>query len=504
MTSKLLTLWAYAKRHRLFCLVCLFVVRGFFCYYGYDRRPLFSSNDEVIVNDAALALARGQGLRLASFEGLELARMWAHYPPVFFLTQGAIFKAGGFCPGAVRLPGIVYSFAGVAILVLILASLHRARIIDRFGAVIAGALLFVDPYFLVISRVGRMEPLALFFGLSGIACVTCARTPLAVPMRRWIAGGALTGLAISTHPTAFLYWIAFAAFAAIAPREGIGRRVLAVVVVPGLTALLIWIAVYRGQSGVAFEQMHHLSQISLKPTLGLIDFFHAVGNRNLDEFSHAGGTTYIVLFAGWLALALRPAFQRRESNLENWRLLVFVAAGVLQTAVAWKFTLYCARAILFVPLGAINLALALSFLPKPPRRAIAIIVGAFVSLQVSLFLMYFARLPRNWNSWSPDRFDALVGSLPANRVASTFELWHAFMKANRQVRIVDFSLIPDQHYWVENPRRLEDYDTIILTESEYANKAPDASGLTDADWSRSSFHADEKNYLVFQKKPQAR
>ena len=430
-------------------LLCLFVVRGFFCFYGFDRRPLVSSNDEVIIEDPALALARGQGLRLVSFPGLELTKMWAHYPPAFFLIQAAVYKVFGFSPASSRIPGICFSLLGVAILCGILVALFRTEYIDRFAMFASLLLLLFDPFIVVISRVGRMEQLALFFGLAGLAAVICATSPLRVSLWRWYCGAVLIGLSISTHPSAVLYWITFAALVFIARRElGIFKMAL-LLAIPAFAMAALWCAVYGDRSLIALDQMIRISRISVAPSLGMANFLQSIRARDIDMFKQAGGTAYVLLFAGWAALAVRAAI-RPHSGPERWRsaLWVFLIAGLFQMIAAWKFNLYVARTLLFVPLGILNLSIAIAWLPQIQRRVVAALAGAFAMVQLALFVNYFTRLTANRETWSPGRFDALVDSIPANAtVLSTYQLWHTFMGRGREVAIIDTSLMPDRIFW---------------------------------------------------------
>lgn len=77
-------------------LAAFFTLRIFACWYGFDRLPSVSSKDEVIINDPALALSRGEGLIAPSFGGKRISTLYAQHPPLYVLTQAVVFDVFGF------------------------------------------------------------------------------------------------------------------------------------------------------------------------------------------------------------------------------------------------------------------------------------------------------------------------------------------------------------------------------------------------------------------------
>ena len=490
------------RRAILLTIVCIVaLLRTALCFYGYDRRPLASSNDEVVIQDAPLSWARGQGLRLASFEGLELAKFYAHYPPVYTVTQAALYRVFGFSMAVVRLPGIIYSLIGLLFTAGILVRWQRAGLLDAFGAWTSGILLLIDPFIAVVSRVGRMEPMAMMFGVMGISFIADSSCDYVTANRkRLIASGVLVGLALATHVAAVAYWVMFVGLL-ITTQERIKLRNKTLLVSLPIAVLgLIWIAVYRERSVEGIQQMLRISRTLLPPSFGFRDLTVGLLYSNQDLIKKVGGTAFVLLWAGWLFALARPFFSTDESSRNSRRMLItFAVVAVIQIFIGWKLSLYVARTYLFLPLAIVFLAAATSHMSRVPRRIIVVGCVIFAAAQLSLFAQYYRRLPGHWHEWSPNRFDDLVRSIPENqRVVSTYELWHAFMKANRPVSITDFTLVADRMLVEQRPGMLETYDVAILN-CETRDIAHLTGSFPAAQWSETALIDDDQTFNVMRR-----
>ena len=490
------------RRAILLTIVCIVaLLRTALCFYGYDRRPLASSNDEVVIQDAPLSWARGQGLRLASFEGLELAKFYAHYPPVYTVTQAALYRVFGFSMAVVRLPGIIYSLIGLLFTAGILIRWQRAGLLDAFGAWTSGILLLIDPFIAVVSRVGRMEPMAMMFGVMGIYFITDSGSNYVTTNRmRLIASGVLVGLALATHVAAVAYWVMFVGLI-ITTQEQIklsNKAVLASLPIAVLT--LIWIAVYRERSVEGIHQMVRISRTLLPPSFGFRDLAVGLLHSNQDLIKKVGGTAFLLLWAGWLFALARPFIPTDESSSNSRRMLItFAVVAVIQIFIGWKLSLYVARTFLFLPLALLFFAAAISHMSRVPSRIIVVGCVIFATAQFSLFAQYYRRLPGHWNEWSPNRFDDLVHSIPENqRILSSYELWHAFMKADRPVRITDFTLVSDRQLIQQHPDLLETYDVAILNDE--TRQLASRSALFTSGWVEKKITDDDETFFIEQRK----
>jgi 4-amino-4-deoxy-L-arabinose transferase-like glycosyltransferase len=491
-------------------VVIALTIRTFLCFYGFDRRPLVTGPDEAVLQDAALSWARGTGYRLASLEGLGLAETFAHHPPLYLMAQAAVYQLTGFSVEAMRLPGIICGIVALLLFAGMLARWFHGGVISGPAVAIAGALILADPLILVVSRVARMEPMGMMFGMAAMFCVAGRRTLVVEDFKRWIAGALFIGLALATHFSTATYFVAFlGASLAVVPRFSV-PKLLSLAALPVLVLASIWFCTYGGKS---LEAVHELIRTAdsvtagsrphegAPPTLGFEYVWRAVTARDFDSVKRVGGTAYAVLWICWLTvLAAAVAARRRYREPGGKLLLVLAGVTVIQIAIAWKLSLYMVRVALYAPLAALALALAWGNLPRWARRTGAGLAAIFVAFQLALVTGYYLRLARGWDAWSPSRFDSLVASIPPDaRVVSSFELWHTFMAAGRPVRITDFSLRPDQLYWEANPGALATYDVAILN-PQTRDLAERASVFSAAEWSETSFVDDGLKFWVMRRR----
>ena len=493
------------RRKAILCLVAFaFLLRLGLCFTGYDRRPFMTSNDEAVVLDPAVSLAWGEGLRAPSLEGLDLANRFYHYPPLSFFVQGGIFRVCGVSAATMRIPSIVEHLLGLLVLFWILRQGCRSGLMDAFAAWIAAALILADPFLLILSRIGRMEHLGALLGLGGIAFALGARLPGGgIRFRKFLAGAVLIGLALATHPSAVLYQIFFYALAALAWNELGWTRRLCLFSMPGVAFLAVWGVGFGAASLEALRQMQALAGFNLKPSLGWELLQSAVAHRNFEDFKQLGATAYLLVVGGWMLLCIRPLAGRGNAP-EAWRKgsRIFAVAALLQMAAAWKMNLYVSRTMLYAPLAAVHIAIGLSFLPKTGRRIAAAATTLFVCIGVAATAGYFLQLAKNWNAWSADRFAPLVSSFPKEaKVASTFELWHEWMKQHRPVRMIDPSLPIDHLYWLEDPLRFSRFDGVIFSSRTggLRQSALKAGAFPASEWSEESFARDDAVYFVYRK-----
>jgi hypothetical protein len=61
--------------------------------------------DEIIINDPAIALSRGQGLIAPSFTGspMGIDKLYAHFPPLYIYLQSYVFRLFGISAYSLRL-----------------------------------------------------------------------------------------------------------------------------------------------------------------------------------------------------------------------------------------------------------------------------------------------------------------------------------------------------------------------------------------------------------------
>jgi len=240
-----------------------------------DRTPSIN-RDEVMLNEPAKELALHGRLRSTVFagaQGFDRAYFWQ--PPGQVLVEAACYKVLGFGIVQTRLPSVLFG-AGVAALVYLVT-------IQLFGsslaALIAAIVFSLDPLFIYVARLGRMDTQCLFFSLLGVSfCLRALKqarptspesgignreSGIGSPDSRsdirdsrfvpwFVPAGLAIGLAGITHPVAVSWAIALGALILMQQRS---RRPATLAVFGASCALpaLIWV-------GSALPSLHLFAQ----------------------------------------------------------------------------------------------------------------------------------------------------------------------------------------------------------------------------------------------------
>jgi 4-amino-4-deoxy-L-arabinose transferase-like glycosyltransferase len=147
-------------------LIALVLSRIILVWYGFDRLPFLSSNDEVLYNDAAVAMSKGFGLVAKSLAGtMDLGKIYGHHPPLFPLIQSVIFRLFGFSAFTLRALGIACFILYSILFIVLLYRLKNIGIYDDFSFFSTDLLFISDPTSFDYARWGRPDSLALFFGI---------------------------------------------------------------------------------------------------------------------------------------------------------------------------------------------------------------------------------------------------------------------------------------------------------------------------------------------------
>src|ERR1039458_6588905 len=127
------------------------------------------TQDEVMLNDPARELARGDGLRTTVFGSIDdFDKVYLFQPFGQALAMALVYKVFGFGLLQTRLPGVL--LAGGCIW-LLYYWVYRASGSLTAGS-IAALLLALNPGFMLTSREGRMDVFCILFLLGGLLCLT--------------------------------------------------------------------------------------------------------------------------------------------------------------------------------------------------------------------------------------------------------------------------------------------------------------------------------------------
>lgn len=186
------------RMRELGCAALLTSVVAFAAYGTYLRflrdPPVWP--DEALFASPARELLHHGRLGTRVLEGLlpGIERMTYYVPPVYLVALSSLFALFGESIVTMR----AFSVLCACVVAWLLARISRQLGADRGVALLAPALLLLDPVFSRGSRIGRMDMLAL-------ACVLGAVTLALSRDRRAraaLCSGVFAGLAVSVHPMA--------------------------------------------------------------------------------------------------------------------------------------------------------------------------------------------------------------------------------------------------------------------------------------------------------------
>jgi len=165
------------------------------------RLSLIAANrfygDEALYAHWALLIATGRDVFLRT----EIVDK----PPLFFYTLAVFFRVLGNSETVARLPNIIASVSGIAIVYEIARHLYSRRV-----ATLAALFLALSPFDILFAPTAFTDPLMVALALG-----SC----LAALKGRYQAAGLLAGLAGLTKPTALFFLPLVAFMAAVAPRN---------------------------------------------------------------------------------------------------------------------------------------------------------------------------------------------------------------------------------------------------------------------------------------------
>jgi hypothetical protein len=452
----------------LFAVLALFAANVALSWRRYDTVPSLAGFDEVMINDAALGVARFGEMRAPGLEGTPLGSIYSLFPPGFPLAQGAVIRVFGLTPLSLRfLSKIPYLLACVLGL-LIVRSLWRRNVFSSRSAMVVVVLWLSDFAGFWIGRQARMESLEELFGLTA----AWALLHHSDRRRTWWLAAALVGLAFCMHPSAIILWLPFLVGLWFF-RTFLGwRTVAACASLPILILGALWLAVHRERSLEALAIFRTLN--SYRSDVGFewgrwTGFLRAVqSTRKLDSASLAwlkpiGGLSFVVVLAGWALIALRLREGRNRWNRWN-RWVAFALACALAHILCAQFVtgVFSQRIMLYYPFALLGAGIALTrFGVKWERPALAIAVLIAVIQFATMFA--YTNLP---GDRSPDRYSTLPLPPGTRTVAGGTELWYYFASRNLPFRIVTFQRPMFADYWRLHPEHFDEFDAVILPEDD--------------------------------------
>ncbi len=466
-----------------------------FSWYAYDRVPIISTYDEAILNDPALSVSLGLGLRAPHLAGIELATIFAHFPPVYIFLQAATFRLAGFSALTLRFWPVTLGALDSVIVVFMLDLLWRRQVLTGVSAVIGGVIAIVDLPLLWSSRLGRLDSTVVFLGLSAALAVVSAKPGHDGALPRWLSAATLVGLALATHPAAVYYYWVYFVFVCVFFKHFGWRRSVLLLFLPGVVAAGIWTATYGAHSIEAIRQFRMIMEhrLDLNWGLGFGQWWALLIAGRWIEILRAGlswGTVVVSLSIPAIALLSSAGADCRS------RIAACIAAGVW--VIAWKITgLYVTRVVLVFPIAVFLLATSISALRGIglAAKAAAAFVSAVLLIETIALGSYLARGSGHDPGRAPTRFETLEFS-PSATIAAVPQLWFHFALTGRPFRMILDGFPLDTDYWTEKPSRFDAYDIVIIEEGSSLLRLPSLRNRKISRFRDSAFE-----YWICQRQP---
>ena len=451
-------------------LLVLLLVRVALVWVGFDRSPMASENDEVLMADQAATLAAGGGLRAASFEGLPIGTMYAHHPPVYSYLMAGVFKVFGVNVYSLRAPSLLAYCLFDLLCVLILARLGERQWLTPAGRNLALLLLVCESTGFMYSRFGRIDPVALLFcALAFLALLPPGRGDEPAGARglacgRAVASALFMGLALSSYIGAAFAAVAWALALLLAWRKR-PWQALAVGAVPLLVFAGLWVAVYRERSVDGVKQMCAIAKYMVTPGLGLQWIVDAGRAHDLRRALQSGGLDLLSgVLLGTFGIVGAIVLLRRRKPADRAALLWALGAPLICWGLMEGLTGQGrGKLIMILPLVYVAAAIVFSRAPAAVRRLGWIATSAIAAGGAVIIAAYLGMTLRHWRARSPDRFAPVVANIPRTAtVAGVPQLWLTFQERHQPYRDIDFGFGPDRVFWEHHVAWLAKYDYVLL------------------------------------------
>ena len=490
-------------------LLLALCAQGVTLWIGYDRLPLLPVvGDGPLIHDAPLSLAAGHGLVSPCFAGtLNFETMYAHHPPVYLLLQALIYRTFGLSPLTMRGLSLVATSLCTGLFLCCFVRLMRMIRTDRLILALTSFLLLVEPMFWYSGRWERMDSLVNVFAAAAFLFLLRAvdaggrGTAKGGISSAVVLAGVSTGLAVSTSLEGAVPALFLGVFVLVCWRRIGWRNVILFGLLPPLTFGLLWVVVYGGASVTALQQILAIAG------------HHTGGMMAASASGHHGptGLLYLLRMApiamaisvlAWGFGIVRMLHCPKAPGAENGICpAIDLSLPILLGLTAALFFLFFVagenprRFVLVLPFALASIGVFEKGLPSRWRQPLGAVLGLFGACSAAVIIGYLWTVVAQWQTRLPERFDALVASIPLSaRVAAVPDFWYAFQVHHRAVRLIDVGFPEDKLVWDRHPEALARYDYVILT------KEHPFAGLAGANRDQTDITCGRQQYTVFTSK----
>ena len=448
--------------------------------------PVFG--DEIVINDPAIALSRGQGLIAPSFtdsvSGLD--KLYAHFPPVYIYLQAAVFRVLGVSGLSLRLLTTVFSVASVVVFLLIAYKLLRDGVVKRRTAFFVGCLYALSAPVIILHRISRMESLIELLSLISLYCAlkltfgssddadeqaTTKQTRQISPL---LVAAIASGAALAAHPEAINAILPPALIILFAVQLRAGLK-LAFAALLCITPAAIWIATYGSRWWVALVQMAYIAEEKAPdpsmPQFGMDLLKKARSSQHDLMIFLFFSLTIIVLVWALIQVVRTGIASRKEGDLVSDNL------RSIHKALAISVPLTFLLLIFFLPASITRYEviypiylLLIAVLPAPYRNSGVLrpyVTAAVALVIVGQFVACIVYLTQNRISQEgpAGRYDFVLDCIPASaRVAASPQLWLAFQARDRPFSLLYPELDGLERWKKSSPDPLGRFDVVLLTD----------------------------------------
>jgi 4-amino-4-deoxy-L-arabinose transferase-like glycosyltransferase len=467
-------------------LVCLHAAAMLYRFGSIPNIPVFG--DEIVINDPAVALSRGQGLVAPSFvdsvAGID--KVYAHFPPVYIFLQAAVFHVFGISGYSLRILTTVFSIASVTLFLIIAGYLVRQRLMTRRTAVFVGCLYALSAPVIILHRISRMESMIEFLSLISLFSALKLTFPSRVGQREstiqtrkpyallLIIAALASGIALAAHPeavTAVLPSALIILFARGIPPPGKWTFVALLLATPAA----IWAFAYGPLWLVALRQMAYIARNKSPdpsmPQFGM-DLLRKAASSQHDLMVFLFFSLTVVVLVWAFIQVIRAARSSKETqspsdpNLRAVENALAIAVPATLAILLFLLPASITRYEVFYPIYLLLIAVLRA--PYPNRDGLRPYVSAAVALLIiGQFLACIRYLAENRNSADgpAERYDFVLNCIPSTaNVAASPQLWLAFERHNRPFALLYQGLDGLGQWKRHSADPLDRFDVILLTD----------------------------------------
>jgi hypothetical protein len=491
----------------------LLLLHTFFMLYRYGQLPVAPViGDEVIINEPAVALSRGQGLIAPGFRdsAFGLDKLYAHFPPVYIFAESLAFRAFGVSVYSLRLVTTVMGIASAGFFLLLMWCLCRWGLADWGTASIAACLYTLNATMLVLHRLARMESTVECLALSSLLCVLTGifsgtgDPSSGAKSQPWmkrderrrlifmLAGAVLAGVSIVTHPEALTALLPTMLLILLAAPVSWRNRAFLLATL-GFTPVAIWLGTYGARWKQAIAEMNAIHRYTAPPA-GILSFardFSLETHRNISQGMRATLFVLSLLVMGsilvrWMILkratGMRPRNAKEIASKQFLLTGIFASSAILSLVpLIWFMAASVTRYEVIFPIYLAGLAISLRGISpkKPVVRWAGVMAGILILTQLCAMVIYLQKDVDPRGNLSATRFDAIVDSIPPHsRVAVTPMLWLAFQHKERPVTLLYDRFDGGATWLMRSSNPLDQFDAIVVDSSfvdEFAIYSPFAA-----------------------------